>query len=260
MSESWSNYKIDNRQGLALDALLINSESPRKTESAPDSGPLVIVCHGFTGSKEGGGRALEMGENLSCLGFNVLLFDFTGCGLSEGSLEDITLTRQIEDLSSVVQWSREQGYEHIILNGRSFGGSTVIGYAARDEKIKAVCTWAAVANLSELFEGFAGQKIEGPSEERVAIVDNEEEFYLHKEFFYDLQKHNILQNAAAIDPRPFLIIHGTDDEVVPVKDAELLYNAAGKPRHLVLLEGADHRFSNHMNWVWDHFFRWLSSL
>jgi len=44
---------------------------------------------------------------------------------------------------------------------------------------------------------------------------------------------------------------------VPCGDADLIYNAASEPKKLVIIEGADHRFSNHIDRVWEVFFDWL---
>lgn len=245
----WKQFPIKNSQGLQLSALLLD---------AADTS-VVIVCHGFTGSKEGGGRAVEMGEALSELGFSSLLFDFAGCGESEGAWENITLSRQTDDLECVVRWCRWRGYRNIILTGRSFGGSTVLNYAAKDPEIAAVCTWAAVARPSLFFEKYLQEFLNGPASDRVTI-EGEETLHLKKGFFYDLRQHDLLKCAASLAPRNFLAIHGSADESVPVKEAFLLYDAASEPKRLEIIEGADHRFINHTKEVWDNFFSWLHTL
>ncbi len=269
----WRKEMIVNRNGLKLAALLREAEAAGKGGGAvPGRGavfgknalmpPLVIVCHGFTGSKEGGGGALEMGDQLAARGYATLLFDFTGCGESEGIWEEITLTRQVEDLGSAVDWARAKGHRRIILNGRSFGGATVLAYAASDRQIDSVCTWAAVARPLQLFSGFAGKEIglSGPPGERIALNDGSGLVYVQRRLFQDLQHYDLPACAARIAPRPLLLIHGSADEVVPVSDAQLLYEAAGEPKELALVRDADHRFTHHREQVWDVFFNWLQPL
>lgn len=219
----------------------------------------MIICHGFTGSKEGGGGALAMADELAERGFDSLLFDFTGCGESEGLWEEITLSRQVEDLGAVVEWAQKKGYRRIVLNGRSFGGATVLAYAAGDPRIAAVCTWAAVAWPLQLFRGFAVEEFApgGPAEKEITLDDGSGSLRLRGRFFQDLQRYNLPGCAAGISPRPLLLIHGTADEVVPVADARLLFEAAGEPKQLALIEGADHRFGDHAAGVWKIFFNWL---
>jgi uncharacterized protein len=259
----WTRFSVKNRQGLKLSALLCSAD--RKTflnYVKSNRKKIVIVCHGFTGSKEGGGRALEMAELISRSGFSTLLFDFSGSGQSEGAWEDITLSGQCEDLGSVVEWCRRNDYHKIILTGRSFGGSTAIEYAAGDPGIDAVCTWAAVARPAKLFEKLAEGPIEGPEDELVSIKggDERETVFLKRLFFQDLLRHDLLKSVSSLAPASFLAIHGSADESVAVKEAYLLYEAAGEPRDIEIIDGADHRFSCHIEQVWKIFLHWLVSL
>jgi putative redox protein len=129
----WGKVSYLNKQGLKLSGLLYSGAN-RET--------IVIVCHGFLGSKEGGGRALAMAEEIGKLGYATLLFDFSGCGESEGAFADITLTRQIEDLTCSVDYNQESGFKKIITLGRSFGGTTALCHGALDKRTAGVCTWS----------------------------------------------------------------------------------------------------------------------
>lgn len=249
----WQHHRIKNK-GLGLSTLVRETDQKASNEK-----PLVIVCHGFTGSKEGGGRALEMGDALAKRGFSTLLFDFAGCGESDGSWADLTLSGQVSDLGAIVRFSRNAGYNRIILTGRSFGGSTVLAYAAEDRDIDSVCTWAAVARLEPLFNKYMGDRLEGPAEETLTIAGEEGPLELKRKFFIDLKKFNITACAAKVAPRSLLVIHGSADEAVPCSDAELIYKSALEPKKLIIIEEANHRFSEHMDQVWTSFFGWLET-
>lgn len=249
----WTKLKIKNDRNENLSALL-------KTAGRPESSKaLVIVCHGFSGTKEGGGSALIMGERLANLSFSTLLFDFAGRGQSEGKKEEISLSNQIEDLGAVVREARDLGFEKLILNGRSFGGSTALGYAAKDQQIAGLCTWAAVAKPLELFTKRLEESLEEPGQALVTLAGEEGSLKVKRSFFQDLKHYNLVKEASLIAPRHFLIIHGTEDETVPCEEAVLLYEAAAHPKELALIEGADHRFSAHRAEVWRVFFKWLAA-
>jgi len=261
MNRIWQALQIRNRHDLKLAALLMTAKPHQEQiEAGNHKSTLIIVCHGFTGSKEGSGQAVAMGNELALLGFSTLLFDFAGCGESEGKWEDLTLTGQIDDLGSVVDWSRLQGFKRIILTGRSFGGSTVIGYAARDKYIDAICTWAAVARPDQLFSHFIKGRESGAADELLTIESDEAPLNLRRSFFNDLARHDLPGCAAAIAPRKLLVIHGSADQSVSCSDAELIYQSATEPKKLVIIDGADHRFSNHTSQVWALFFDWLKRL
>ena len=48
-------------------------------------------------------------------------------------------------------------------------------------------------------------------------------------------------------PLPFAAIHSTHDEFVPVADVERVMNAASEPKHLWIVDAADHRFSDNLD-------------
>ncbi len=84
---------------------------------------LLIVCHGFSGSKEGGGKAISMGEYLSHHNITTLLFDFSGNGESDGKFEDITLSGQVEDLFSAVKFMLSLGFKKNLYHGKELWGN-----------------------------------------------------------------------------------------------------------------------------------------
>jgi len=220
--------------------------------------PTLIVCHGFTGSKEGGDKALHMAEYYAVADYDTLLFDFAGNGESEGKFEDLTLSGQVDDLTCAVDWCKQQGAGTIVTLGRSFGGTTVICHAAQDERVAGVCTWAAAARLVELFTGFADEDPDDP--EKVILAGDEGILYLKKNFFKDIEKYDVPQLSSRIAPRSLLIIHGTKDDVVSPEDARLIYEAAGDPKELVYIDEGDHQFEVHHRQVWDICLNWLKKL
>lgn len=243
----WKKVSYLNKQGLKL-AGLIYSGLSRST--------LVVVCHGFTGSKEGGGRAVAMAEEMGKLGYATLLFDFSGCGESEGAFADITLSGHIEDLACSVNYGLESGYQRVITMGRSLGGTTAICYAALDKRIAGVCTWAAPVELLKLFNGF--RKTGNTKDSLIPLTDHSGSVMVHEKFFTDLEKFDPAHSASIITPRPLLALHGQSDTVVPVANAHLIYNAAGNPKELQIIPLADHQFSSHYREAWQVTLGWLA--
>lgn len=257
------NILIKNHDGNNLSALLVKPKfRVRYSEQVAAHKTIIIVCHGFTGTKQGGGRALEMSCRLAKKGYGTILFDFAGCGESDGKWQDLTLSGQIEDLHSVAKWCRTEGFTRIILNGRSFGGTTALAYAASSSLINAVCTWSAAACPVNIFKRFIAERHVNDDSSLVALRGEHEtdRLYIKAGFFADLPKHNILDYVSLLSPRRLLIIHGSEDQVVPKEEAELIYRTATEPKEMVIIDGADHRFSNHLQDVWDYFFCWIARL
>ena len=67
-----------------------------------------------------------------------------------------------------------------------------------------------------------------------------------------------LAAAAAIGPRPLLVVHGTADRWVPVAQARELSARAGPSCRYVEVDGADHAFSRHRAQLRDLIAGWLA--
>lgn len=85
----------------------------------------MVYCHGNAGNKLEG---LVAADVLIPNGMDLLSFDFSGCGNSEG--EWVTLGwKEKEDLHAVLQWVKDQGRtSKVSLWGRSMGAATILMY------------------------------------------------------------------------------------------------------------------------------------
>ena len=71
---------------------------------------------------------------------------------------------------------------------------------------------------------------------------NQDEFL--QQMIEDAKIHNPLNEVSKISPRPLLIVHGTDDLGIPLAGVKRLYELAGEPKDLVIVDGADHNLSD----------------
>ena len=226
--------------------------------------PAVIFCHGFDGNRIGDHRFwVYLGRELCKKGFIALRFDFRGCGESDGSSESVTISEEMSDLKAAISWLQDEVKileDRIGVVGHSLGGVVAILTAAEDERIKAVCTISSPSS-TKIHENAAKNIL------KVNIKEFMEKGYLDlpsggrvwRSFMVDALKHDILGSVAKISPRPILIVHGTEDEIVPVSHAEELFDRAGEPKEKLLVQGANHSF-NQWDKYWlvvDHVARWL---
>ncbi len=122
-----------NRQGLVLAGELL-----RPAGAGPV--PVVVFAHGWQSGKESP-RNRAAAEALRAAGFAALLFDFTGHGESEGTLEESTPARQVEDLDAAIDAAvAEEGIDATRLGvvGASSGGAVALLAAAVDPRIGAL--------------------------------------------------------------------------------------------------------------------------
>jgi len=51
----------------------------------------------------------------------------------------------------------------------------------------------------------------------------------------------MIRYVAEIAPRPLLLMHGSQDTTVEVSHAYKLYERAGEPKQIIIVDGAEHR-------------------
>ena len=245
---TWEKLKYPSDTGLKLSGLLY-SDKP--------GGTVIVVCHGFTGSKEGGGRAVAMAEELGARGYATLLFDFSGCGESEGEFADVTLTRHIGDVKASVAYCHNLGFERVLTMGRSFGGTAALCFGRAGGDVSGVCTWAAPGALLDLFARLRVQLTDSPYD-LLKLSEEEDALQIKKGFITDLDSYNVFDRVGLISPSPLLLVHGVKDEVVPVHNARNIYQCAGEPKRIELIENGDHQFTGCHEEVWKLCFDWLN--
>jgi dienelactone hydrolase len=201
--------------------------------------PGLIMCHGFTGHKAEAHRLfVEAGRDFTTHGLAVLRFDFRGSGDSGGDFRDMTVSREIEDAIAALDFLStrpEVQASRLGVLGLSLGGCVAACLAGRDDRVRALTLWAAVAHASRLADHL-GPELQGDA--------------------FDLNGwavgRGLLDDIAGLDPLaevskyagPSLVVHGTDDESVPASDASDYRLALGGRCTLHLMEGADHVFSS----------------
>ena len=189
-----------------------------------DSNIGVVMSHGFTGNKEEWGKFTEVAGELNNAGFNILTFDFSGCGESED--DAITIEKEIDDLNTAIDFIQSKGIEKLGLFGLSQGGWIALEtYKERKEEISSL---VLLAPLTDAIPTYGEQKFSKEQKEELrekgSTVRTREEGVRDKfkipERLID-KKENLNQDKLleGVDC-PILFIHGTEDETVPIKQSE----------------------------------------
>ena len=119
--------------------------------------PLLVLCHGFGGNKEG--KIFDcLADSLNKKGIAVLRFDFNGHGKSEGKFEEMTVPNEIEDAKCILRYASSLPWVgKIAMGGHSQGGvvtAMTSGQLAKEankeiKKIQAVVLLAPAAVLRD---------------------------------------------------------------------------------------------------------------
>ena len=205
------------------------------TPGAQDSRELVLVAHGVTSHHERPWLT-ELCDALAEVGIASLRFSFAGNGESEGRYEEATITKEVEDLGSVLDACADR---RVIYAGHSMGGAVGLLRAARDERLLGFVSLAGMVHVADFMQRVFGHLVPG----RDVMLDKPQ-CPLSQGFLDDANAHGSLLEPAKDVRCPWLIVHGEEDELVPLRDSIDVVEAAGGHPELVRMPGVDHRFTD----------------
>ena len=254
--------------GLTLRGVLTMPEGAH-----PRSGrPAFIILHGFGGTCEGR-DAKTASEFLVGLGYATLLFDFRGCGRSDGERGRIICMEQVQDARNAMDFMQSQrgiAPDRIGLTGSSLGAAVAVYAGSLDERVAAILSNGGWGNGERKFRGQhhapgayerflemlqkgkehrreTGQSLMVSRFDIVPVPD-----HLRKglppgsimEFpaetpqsMFDFRADDVVGSIA---PRPLLLTHAAHDTVTPSELSVELFRRAGQPADLHLFADIDH--------------------
>lgn len=122
--------------------------------AGPAGRPVVVMAHGFGGTKDSGLEPFAQG--FSGAGLEVVAFDYRGFGASEGQpRQSVSVDRQMADYrAAIAAAQRLPGVDRsrVVLWGSSFSGSHVLRVAAQCADV------AAVIGMTPLTSGLAASR------------------------------------------------------------------------------------------------------
>ena len=189
--------------------------------------PVIIGSHGLFATRQSP-KQVALAEACSVLGMAYFRFDHRGCGQSEGgAVEQYSFEGRSRDLLNAFEYVRGRGDtgSAVGLFGSSLGGAAACR-AFSAIKPEATVVFAAPTSSQTLFD----------------YIGKHERLKTYPAFFYEklsFDNCDLLQNLSNI-----LIFQGELDEIVPVSEARTIYNAAGKPKKLIVQKQGDHRMSD----------------
>ena len=218
--------------------------------------PIAIIVHGFTGNKSER-HIVAVARAFNDLGVATLRADMYGHGQSDGAFRDHTLYKWLTDGMALVDWARAlEGVTDLYLCGHSQGGLLVMLLAALEQdRVAGLIPMSPAAMIPEmarkgelLGQTFAPDHLP----EALGVWD------------HGLLGSNYARVAQAIDVEaaidrykgPVLVIHGDQDESVPVQvgiDAARRY-ARGE---LVIIPGDTHCYDCHLERVTAAVTNWM---
>lgn len=206
--------------------------------SSKNTDEVVIICHGFTGSKDEK-QLVVLAETIQKAGFAAFGFDFTGNGESEGEFCDSTISQEISDVCSATDFLKERGFNKFVIIGHSLGGVISI-LATKKIKFECVAMLASCLDPAELLKYFNFEKVKfknGKAKVKIWGLTKT----ISKEFVKDFENKNPCDVVKSLKA-PILIVCGSADRDVRIETSKALYEIANLPKEIHIIKSADHLF------------------
>lgn len=180
----------------------------------PDS-PVLLYLHGARWNLTGSVTRIPRWQKM---GFAVLAIDYRGFGKSEGALPS----------EASVYADAQAAWDYIptlapnakrFLHGHSLGGAIAVEMARRNPKADGLILEATFTSIKDMAK--------------------ETQWGWLPVGFLVTQKFESLKKVPELR-MPVLIVHGTEDSVVPVTMGDRLFSAVAAPKKMVRVEGGTH--------------------
>ncbi len=187
---------------------------------ASQTKPEVATIVFFHGN---GGNIVNVGwlaQRFASHGFNVLIFDYRGYGVSDGvAANEVDLYADGDAAVDFVTKQKSIRPEQIVLYGHSLG-TTVVADVASRRAVGAVVIESGLSSAS-------------------SFADSALPWLPHFLHFLGKNRFESARKLKTVSA-PILIAHGDPDHTIPTSEAKLLYAAANEPKKLLIVPGAGH--------------------
>jgi pimeloyl-ACP methyl ester carboxylesterase len=207
--------------------------------------PTIILVHGWGRNV---GRMMQYIEELHPRGYHLLAFDLRGHGSSDADNYP-NMLKFSQDIRAAIDFleTRSAGRPSPVnVIGLSVGGAAAIHAAAMDSRICGVVTVGAFAHPVDAMRA-EFHKRGVPDFPLVWLLM----VYLQIRMnirFREIAPQNVIGRASG----PFLLVHGEEDEVVPIDHGKRLRNAADPlAANLLPLPGRGHSDCHEHPGFWD---------
>ncbi len=217
--------EIKNKQGERLDYTFhAGSTAPKN---------IVVIGHGVTGNKDRP-FVVALADGLARAGIASCRFSFSGNGASGGRFVDSTISKEVEDLDAVL--NALDGHT-VCYIGHSMGGAVGVLHASRKKRIKFLVSLAGMVHT----KAFAQREF-GMLTPDAGFMWDEPGCPLSKVYMDDMAKLDTVVDCAKQITVPWLLVHGTADDVVPIQDSYDIFAKANEPKQLIEIQGSNHVF------------------
>lgn len=173
---------------------------------------VVLVCHGNAGNIS---HRLDTIKIFYELGISVFIFDYRGYGKSEGQPTEAGTYEDAKAAWNYLTETRLVDPTQVIIFGRSLGGS-IAAWLAQDRLPAGLILESTFTSLADI-----AAKLYPYLPVRMLLV----------------YSYNTLEYLNQVNC-PVLIVHSRDDDIIPFRHGENLFNKAHEPKRFLEIHGS----------------------
>jgi pimeloyl-ACP methyl ester carboxylesterase len=216
--------------------------------------PLVVMEHGFAGSRQENGGFAKLADALARAGIATIRMDFPGCGDSKTSFSEYSLSANNSDAEACRKWAVENApvdSKRIGIFGYSNGGRQALMVAVSGSNPYKAMGLLAPAYFTTQNEKQSGTFSIDETKARLAEAQSKGAYQMDwfgrtlsvsaKNYQDDLDSVAIMDSITpALVKTPSLVVYGSKDETVLPAISQAAASAIGAKT--VEVEGADHGY------------------
>ena len=202
----------------------------------------LCICHGIpaTPSDTTDKGYTLLAQRFCNAGFTTLIFNFRGTGKSEGNLDILGWSRDLQAALDYLYNLKEVDKTRFCLLGFSGGAAISIYTTAHDSRVSSVVTCACPADFRSISQR------ETPLDtiqrfRQIGTIKDKDFPPSIEEWQRGFETVSPIKWIDKISPRPLLLVHGDADELIPLEHAYKLYRKAKEPKELKIIAGAKHK-------------------
>jgi pimeloyl-ACP methyl ester carboxylesterase len=239
--------------GLSFDVVQLTSVNDTRLHAwwipAEGTAPVIIVLHGWGGNSS---LMLPLAPHIHDAGFHALLVDARNHGLSEPDSFS-SMPRFAEDLEVAVAWAGDRDdVTSVGVIGHSVGAGALIYSASKGAPIDAAVSVSSFAHPGEMMH----ENMPFPEPVISMILAA-----VQRTIGYRFDEFAPRSRVRSVDI-PLLLVHGDQDDVVPIANLHQLSEAHGAAE-VIVVPGGGHSdlepFEPYIDEIVDFFARNLSS-
>lgn len=203
--------------------------------------PAVALCHGYPGDT----KNMDLAEELALNGIVTLVFYYQGAWGSEGTFRFVKLEPSTRDAVAYLRGLKWVNPDRVGIVSHSMGAVPLTKRMSLDSTLRTCVLMAPAVDLAtSLKDDRLSKRVLGMLEMAKGKLSG----LTAESLTEDLQKAYRTMNPISLVSKvkaPIMIVVGTSDYLTPPESCKRYFDAANEPKQLVLLEGADHIFSDH---------------